>query len=170
MAELFSSQNRSGVLQGNLSLFLCHAAPLVTFRGLRHPFRKFVSWYNPLRSGQAETRGDFQPLQHHIQVQKNRPKSKIEPIFRYSDPTLCEAGLNAAENKIFEITFQFLDRSVYSDLDNSSSRRSNLRLSRFLVCTCFFQDFEKMIRKSRSLLIKTEVYLLFIEKNRGNLI
>ena len=107
MAELFSSQNRSGVLQGNLSLFLCHAAPLVTFRGLRHPFRKFVSWYNPLRSGQAETRGDFQPLQHHIQVQKNQPKSKIEPIFRYSDPTLCEAGLNAAQNKIFEFIFQF---------------------------------------------------------------
>ena len=54
-----------------------------------------------------ETRGDRQPLQCDIQVQKNGPKSKIEPIFRYSDPTLCEAALNAAENKIFEFIFQF---------------------------------------------------------------
>ena len=54
-----------------------------------------------------ETRGDRQPLQCDIQAQKNGPKSKIEPIFRYSDPTLCEAALNAAENKIFEFIFQF---------------------------------------------------------------
>ena len=66
-----------------------------------------VPWSNPRKSGQMETRGDRQPLQCDIQVQKNGPKSKIEPIFRYSDPTLCEAALNAAENKIFEFIFQF---------------------------------------------------------------
>ena len=102
----------------------------------------------------------------------SKKSAKIENRADFSIfwPHALRGGAKRGPKQNFRVYFSILYRSVYSDLDNSSSRRSNLRLSRFWVCTCFFQDFEKMIRKSRSLLIKTEVYLLFIEKNRGNLI
>ena len=75
--------------------------------------------------------------------------------------TLCEAGLNAAENKKIRDYFLIPHRSVVQDRDNSSSRKRKLRLKLILMIIPGMYKFLKKFWKSH------QIITIWADENRS---
>ena len=118
----------------------------------------------PIQPTQIRSNGDqgWSPALT-MRYPSSKKSAKIENRANFSifSPTLCEAGLNAAENKKIRDYFLIPHRSVVQDRDNSSSIKRKLRLKLILMIIPGMYNFFKKFWK------KHQIIKMFADKNRS---